>query len=361
MYYRAACAAMLGMRRILGILHAKYSLQEIWEKVSRKDLQKFNFPEKRISEFLEERRKIDPEKEIKKIQKAEAKLLMPDDPEYPFLLNQIHNPPLFLFQKGSDFVLKQDEFSLAIVGARAITEYSQLVLEYLLGDLVRGGVSVISGLALGVDAKAHIETLKHGGRAIAVLGSGIDQLFPNENRGLGEKILENGGTVFSEYSPGTIAAKFNFPARNRIVSGISHGTLVVQAGERSGALITAKQALEEGREVMSIPGNILSTSHTGSNQLLSDGAHLVTSASDILTLFGQNIFQSTIENKQSLGKLSEDEKALLKFIQTEPQNISCLPDKLTYSLQEINSLLTSLEMQGLISITGEQVSAKLSQ
>lgn len=358
MYYRSACAAMLGMRRILGILHAKYSLQEIWEKVSRKDLARLNFPEKRISEFLEERSKIDPEKEMKKNQKADAKLLMPSDPEYPFLLKQIHNPPLFLFQKGADFVLKQDELSLAIVGARAITEYSQLVLEHLLGDLVGGGISIVSGLALGVDAKAHIETLKHGGRAIAVLGSGIDQLFPNENRRLGEKILENGGTIFSEYSPGTIAAKFNFPARNRIVSGISHGTLVIQAGEKSGALITAKQALEEGREVMSIPGNILSTSHLGSNKLLADGAHLISSAQDVLNIFGQNIFQSTIKNKQNLEKLSEDEKALLKLIQTESQNISHLPEKLTYSLQEINSLLTSLEMQGLISIAGEQVSVK---
>jgi DNA processing protein len=341
---------------MLRLLHEKFSLQEIFEGLSRKDLQELKFSEQSIADFLEGRRQIDPEEEVEKIKKAGAKLLMPTDSEYPFLLKQIHIPPLFLFQRGADFTLEEGELSLAIVGARAMTSYSENVIEALVGDLIHKNVSIVSGLAYGVDAKAHLETVKHGGKAVAVLGCGIDEIYPAENRKLGEEILENGGTIFSEYSPGTIPLKFNFPARNRIISGLSHGTLVIQAGEKSGALITAKQALDEGREVMSIPGNILSTSHLGSNKLLSDGAHLITSTQDILNIFSQALVQ--LKKESNFSHLSEEERALLELTQTESQNISHLPGKLKFSLQKISSLLTSLEMQGLVSIEGEQVSAK---
>jgi len=200
-------------------------------------------------------------------------------PGYPRLLREIHDPPPVLYVKGT--LLPEDEAAVAIVGTRAATPYGLDVAERLAEELARCGITVVSGLAEGIDRAAHEGALKAGGRTIAVVGHGLDTIYPRQHRELAERIMQS-GCVLSEFSIGMPPLKENFPQRNRIISGLSLGTLVVEAPVRSGALITARTAMEQGREVFAVPGPVSSPKSEGTHALIKDGAKLVCKVQDIL-------------------------------------------------------------------------------
>lgn len=199
--------------------------------------------------------------------------------EYPLLLKNIYNPPLVIFYKGKYSLLNTS--SLGIVGSRLSTEYGMNVCSQLIPDLVKNDITIVSGLAKGIDTKAHIETLYNKGNTIGVIGTGLNIVYPKENKRLQADISKN-HLLLSEYPPHATPKKHHFPFRNRIISGISLGVLVVEAKRRSGSLITARQALEEGRDVFCIPGSIFSQASIGTNELIKVGAKLVTDAKDII-------------------------------------------------------------------------------
>lgn len=202
--------------------------------------------------------------------------------EYPEQLREIYDAPLKLYVLGNKEILKQS--SIAIVGARKATEYGKEVALQFSKDLSKNGINIISGLALGIDTCAHLGTLYPDsiGKTIAVLGSGLDEIYPKQNISLARKIIQMGGCLISEYPLGAKPEKMHFPKRNRIISGLSKGVLIVEASEKSGSLITADFALEQGRDVFAVPGNISSSTSVGTNNLIKQGAKLVTSYEDIL-------------------------------------------------------------------------------
>jgi len=274
-------APKIGPSKFKKILNYFPSLQEAYE-ASFWELKKSGLEENIVQEFITKRREINLDKEMEKLEKEDIKLLTLYDEDYPHLLKEIYNPPYLLYYKGAKPV--KDEFSLGIVGTRKASSYGQQVTPEIVGDLTQNGITIVSGLALGIDGLAHQTAYKTGGKTIAVLGSGLDKqnIYPSQHRFLAQKIIEAEGTLISEFPYGTLPLKFNFPYRNRIISGLSLGILVIEAGETSGALITARYALEQNREVFAVPGSIYSQNSLGSNNLIKMGAHAITSASDIL-------------------------------------------------------------------------------
>lgn len=203
-----------------------------------------------------------------------------NDIKYPEQLKNIYEPPKRLYVLGNIEILHNT--SIAIIGSRKFTEYGKNVALKLAKELSEKGIVIVSGLAKGIDSYAHIGTLNNKGKTIAVLGSGIKEIYPKENIELAKMIIRNGGCIISEYSPDTKPDKMNFPKRNRIISGLSKGVVIVEATEKSGALITADYALEQGRDVFAIPGDIFNKNYVGTNKLIQDGAKLITSYDDIL-------------------------------------------------------------------------------
>ncbi|MDD5295073.1 MAG: DNA-processing protein DprA, partial [Patescibacteria group bacterium] len=239
------------------------------------ELLKAGVEENIAEEFIATRREIDPDRLIAKIIKEDIKIMAITDKSYPALLNEIYNPPPLIYYKG-ELDLKND-FTLAVVGTRKFTAYGEQITDYLVKDLAANGLTIASGLALGIDSLAHLATLATGGKTIAVLGSGLDRenIYPSQNRYLADKIIASGGAIMSELPLGTPPLRHNFPQRNRLISGLSLGTLVIEAGEKSGALITAAYALEQNREVFAVPGHIHSPVSAGPNKLIKEGAKVV--------------------------------------------------------------------------------------
>jgi DNA processing protein len=212
-----------------------------------------------------------------------TKKINPNSKDYPRLLKEIYDPPTPLYVLGN--LKPKNELMIAVVGSRKPTEYAKELIPKLIKGLVKHKFTIVSGLALGIDTLVHEETLKHGGKTIAVLGSGLKNIYPKANIDLARSILQKGGAILSEYSPTTEPRPYHFPKRNRIISGLSLGTVVIEAAKRSGSLITARMALEQNREVFAIPGSILSLNSKGTNQLIQEGAKLVTSVKDIIEEF----------------------------------------------------------------------------
>ncbi|MBF0616025.1 MAG: DNA-protecting protein DprA [Nitrospirae bacterium] len=233
---------------------------------------------------------------LKKIEQNGIKVFCYLEDDYPEMLKPFPDSPPLLFVKGD--IVREDRYAIAIVGTRKLSHYGQKVAEKFTGELVDMGFTIVSGMARGIDTIAHREALKCNGRTIAVLGTGIDIAYPPENLWLMQRIAENGAVV-SEFLPGTRPQRENFPIRNRIISALSLGVLVVEAGQRSGALITANFALEQGKEVFAVPGNVLSLSAQGSHSLIQSGAKLVNNACDILGELGDLIKAYIKERKEN--------------------------------------------------------------
>ena len=240
--------------------------------------------------LLQTRQAIDLPAALEEIESAGVEILTWDDKEYPLYLKEIADPPPVLYLRGD--IQTRDQWAVAVVGTRRSTSYGKHVTQQLVGDLARSGATIVSGMARGIDGVAHWAALEAGGRTLAVLGSGISQVYPPEHRALAQQIASS-GALLSEFPPDTPPEAGNFPRRNRIISGLSLGVLVIEAGRKSGALITANYALEQGRDVFAVPGNINARSSVGTNRIIQEGATLVLSAEDILSLL------STVERFQS--------------------------------------------------------------
>ena len=285
-------------------------------------------------------------------------LLSIGDDDYPDMLRQIHLPPLLLFFKGDR--IKEMEFSIAIVGSRKCTAYGKEAAMYISKNLSEMGIIIVSGLAAGIDSFAHRAALEGKGGSIGVLGCGIDLVYPPENRVLYEKIPEN-GSIITEFLPGTPPLKSNFPVRNRIISGLCQGVIVIEAGERSGAIITCEIALKQNREVMAVPGSIFSPSNKGCHRLIKEGAKLVENIDDILdefSIYTGKIFKTRQENKFSSKKekenkdhdtnLNGNELRIYEYIGYKSKSIEDIVKYSGIEVKEVLRILAYLEINGLI-------------
>ncbi|MDZ7266954.1 MAG: DNA-processing protein DprA [candidate division KSB1 bacterium] len=269
------------------------------------------------------------------------------DDEYPGRLKNISDAPVLLHVQGSLAPVAHN--AVAIVGTRSPTSYGRLATEKIVTGLVARGITIVSGLARGIDTIAHRTVLQNGGRTVAVLGSGLDVVYPAENRGLMEEIAGS-GAVISEFPFGTKPDAVNFPRRNRIISGLSLGVVVIEAGRESGALITASYALEQGREIFALPGNIFSAKSAGPHQLIREGARLIESADEILEeLQGQlELFASAVDEHPLPPDLQESDLAVYHLLSHEPVHIDILTRKLARSSAQVMAILLELELRGLI-------------
>ncbi len=296
---------------------------------------------KDLKEF---RKDIDPEEEIRVLEKTEIRILLKE--EFPSLLLETPVPPEILYIKGS--LPPENQIHLAVVGTRKLSSYGKDACEKIVSGLKDYGMIIVSGLALGIDAIAHKTALANKLKTVAVLGSGLENgvIYPRANCRLSEQIVENGGCLISEYPFKMKAAIFAFPQRNRIVAGLSSGTLVIEAPERSGALITAFMALEYNREVFAVPGSIFSPNSKGANNLLKLGALPVTTSDDILRALGIEP-----KNQTTVAELLPMEAKVVAFLY-EPTDRDELIRKSGMPAKEINPLLTQMEIKGIIKESG---------
>lgn len=265
-------------------------------------------------------------------------------PEYPSLLKCIYDPPTVIYAKGHiDSVAK----NIAVVGSRRATQYGLDTSAKLAFGMSGYGITVSSGMARGIDTYAHKGAIKAGGRTIAVLGCGLDRAYPPENKRLMQQICEN-GAVISEFLPGTPPLAYNFPARNRIISGISLGVIIVEASEKSGSLITTDYALEQGREVFAVPGNIDSLNSVGTNRLIRDGAKIVTDIYDVLDELGINHEEAVKSTKPVYPYLDNDEKQIVKCLQKGGLNIDEISQRCGLEINIASSILLMLELKTVV-------------
>lgn len=283
-------------------------------------------------------------KQLEHLRETGVKVLTCKSREYPDMLKQIDNAPNLLYVKGG--LGNGDKFTIAIVGPRKPTYYGRGVAEKLSGELASSGFTVVSGMARGIDTVAHSSALKAGGRTIAVLGSGMDVPYPPENMGLMQKISES-GCVITEFPLGTKPLKENFPARNRLISGLSLGVLVVEANRKSGSLITADCALEQNREVFAVPGNINSPNSSGSNDLIKKGAKLVQGIDDIIEELAPAL-KGFVNNRERLNAdLTGEEKQVCDILTGEAMHIDTISRGLSMPSSKALALLLGLELKGV--------------
>jgi DNA processing protein len=289
------------------------------------------------------------EKEWASLGKVGGKIVTLKDDGYPKRLKDIYDPPALLYVRGE--LRREDTLAIAIVGSRKTSPYGRWITEKIGHDLACHGVTVVSGMARGIDSVAHMGTLQGGGRTIAVLGCGVDVIYPSENRKLFNQIIEH-GAVLSEFPMGSVPEGGHFPRRNRIISGLSIGVVIVQAGSESGSLITANYALEQGREVFAIPGNVGAQGSRGTNQLIKEGAKLVESSEDIL----EEILPQWRREEEilpfpesPLPDLTGEEKILYKLLGETPLHIDSVIRESQLDPGKVSSLLLNLELKGLIS------------
>ncbi|UCF73093.1 MAG: DNA-processing protein DprA [Deltaproteobacteria bacterium] len=289
-----------------------------------------------------------PEDELVGLQKSGAKLITISDSSYPKELREIHDPPPLLYLKGSD--IPHSRTMVSVVGSRNPSHYGLKITEEICQGLAIRNIAVVSGMARGIDSAAHWGCLRGHGFTVAVLGSGIDIIYPESNSKLFNNIVEK-GTVITEFPLGTPPEAKNFPIRNRIISGLSKGVVVVEASKRSGSLITASLALEQGREVLAVPGSIESFKSTGTHLLIKQGAKLVENADDILEELGLNYPYSqeiTGSKKMALPPLEEDEKTIYDTLGDYPIHIDQIVRYSKMDASRVAGLLTGLELKGVI-------------
>ena len=302
---------------------------------------------------VDARRQVSPDDEMEGLERAGVRAIGWHDPEYPPRLKQIDGQPPVLYVKGS--LIPEDERSVAVVGTRSPTAYGKEAAAALSGDLARCGITIVSGLALGIDGIAHRTALTQGGRTIAVVASGLDIVYPRDHAGLSRQI-EQQGAMISEYPLGVRPDSRNFPRRNRLISGMTLGTLVVEAGEHSGAGWTVQHALEQNREVFCVPGSIFSPASRLTNRLIQEGAKLASSHTDILEELNLSVVSRQIEMR-----LAEDfppspdadgEADLLRCLNHEPMHIDDIRREAGQPVALVGSLLTMLELKGLVKQVG---------
>lgn len=306
--------------------------------------------ERAVASLVRTRSELSLDAEMARIARAGISVLTLADPTYPWRLAEIPVPPPVLYLRGG--LLPQDDVAVAIVGTRSLTPYGRDVTQRLAGDLAAAGVTIVSGLARGIDAVAHRAALAAGGRTIAVLGSGPDVVYPPEHADLAGRVAGQ-GAVLADYPPGRKPDAPNFPARNRLISGLSRGVVVVEAPLRSGALITVDFAADQGRDVFAVPGSVLSPASAGCHKLLREGARVVTGADDVLQELALLGGKEPAAVQQALP-LDEDERRLMALLGAEPQHIDELAAAADRPIHEIGGLLLTMELKGLVRDAGAQ-------
>lgn len=306
---------------------------------------------------VEIRARVSPEEEMARLETAGVQAFTWHHPEYPPRLKHIDDPPPVLYVKGR--LIPEDERAVAVVGTRSPTAYGREVAASLSGDLAGSGITIVSGLALGIDTLAHRSALTQGGRTVAVVANGLDITYPRDNAGLSRQIEELGAVV-SEYPLGTRPDARGFPRRNRLISGMSLGTVVVEASEKSGARWTVYHALEQNREVFCVPGSIFSPASRLTNRLIQEGAKLVSGYTDILEELNLRVVTRQIEMRLTDGRAEdlppspdeEEEAKLLRWLNHEPMHIDDIRRNASLPVALVGSLLTMLELKGMVKQVG---------
>lgn len=351
----SALRPRIGASRLRTLLRVAGSLERAWH-ADETLLERAGFTAEARTAFVAHRRTWETEAEHQRLQENGVTLVPESSPNYPELLRHVYDPPLALYVRGE---LSGGPVAIAIVGSRNASPYGRSVTNALVRPLAARGCLIVSGLAYGIDAEAHRASLAVHGRTIAILGSGVDEasLYPRAHRSLGAEIIAQGGAVVSEFPPGTGARPEHFPQRNRLIAGVSHAVVVVEASATSGALITARLALEENREVLAVPGPVTSPLSAGTHRLIREGAALACSAEDILEVLAlrdilalPRVPEETVPAVPALlrsGEASTTVDRLLRVLTLEPQPIDAIIAASTLPPHEASAALSLLELHGL--------------
>ena len=347
--YWVGFSLISGIGRVrFGQLESYFGNLSIAWKAAPAELKQAGLDKASVRSITTWRPKISLEAEMEKLERYGVKTLTVHSPEYPARLKEIYDYPPVLYVRGT--LVPQDEWCLAVVGTRRASVYGRQVTEEFVADLARNKITIVSGLAKGIDSIAHRTALEAGGRSLAVFACGLDTVYPAENAELAKRLMQQGALI-SEYPIGVKPRAENFPRRNRILSGLSLGVLVIEAGETSGAMITAHLAVEQNRDVFAIPGSILSPASKGTNQLIQEGAKLVRDYTDILEELNLTAVAQQLEMKEMLPA-SETESLLLKQLGAEPMHIDEVCRQSGLPASTVSSTLAMMELKGMVKQVG---------
>lgn len=337
----------IGAVRLQNLINAFGDAESAW-RAPAGALRDAGLSEKLVQSLVETRNHLDLESVWESLERQGIQIITWDDEDYPRRLREIAQPPPVLYVRGD--ILTDDDWAVAVVGTRRITSYGRRAAEDIASALAQRHVTVVSGLARGVDSIAHQAALNGGGRTLAVLGSGVDRIYPPEHRRLAEEICECGALI-SDYPPGSEPDAANFPARNRIISGLALAVVVVEAGLTSGALITAKFAADQGRDVFAVPGSIYSSSSKGTNNLIRDGAYPVLEAGDILSVLGLEK-AADFQSARSILPENAAETKLLSLLDNEPTHMDDIQTRSGLPIDEVSATLALMELKGMVQQVG---------
>ncbi|MFA6963575.1 MAG: DNA-processing protein DprA [Patescibacteria group bacterium] len=337
----------IGSQTLKKLIFAVSNPEQLWT-LSKNELSRKIEP-KLLELLFQARADYQPELEFEKIKKYDVGYVTIFDKEYPTLLKEIPDAPVILYMRGSPEALKRP--GLGVVGSRKYTDYGSSVAYKLTKSLAESGLTIISGLALGIDAIAHQAALDANGMTVGVLGCGLDRIYPVSNHNLGKAMIERGGAIISEFPIGTPPTNYNFPIRNRIIAGLSLGTLVVEAALDSGSLITAGLALDYNREVFAVPGGIDSPMSEGTNKLIKQGAIPVTCASDVLSVLDIEEKKSAEKAREILPE-NENEKKIYEILRSGERSGDEIIKASKLNVIELNSVLTMMELKGMVKNIG---------
>ena len=343
-------AEVASTSRFQALLETFGSLEAAWRADSSQLRRVLGGRERTLANVIRTRDTLDVDSAMEKLERTGVSVVTVADDGYPRLLREIAAPPPVLFYKGQ--MLETDTHAVAIVGTRRASAYGRDVAIDIAKGLAQAGVTVVSGLATGIDGHAHRATLDAGGRTFAVLGSGIHDIYPREHNGLAKRVAEQ-GALLSDNLPDAKPDRWNFPARNRIISGLSLGVVVVEAPEKSGALITVDFAADQGRDVFAVPGMATSSTSAGCNRILRDGARLVRNADDVLEDLRLRTQVGPVEVQQPLV-LDDDERRILNVLTSQPRHIDDVVEASGMVLPQVSGVLLTLELQQLVRNVGAQ-------
>jgi DNA processing protein len=337
----------IGPARIRALLDFFGELERAWTAPP-SALRQAGLGQKSVNLLEEARRSLDLDAEVARVARAGIEMVTWDDLEYPSRLAEIHQPPPLIYKLGK--FIADDRWAVGIVGTRQASAYGNSVTELISAHLAANGITIVSGLARGIDAVAHRAALDAGGRTIAVLGSGLDTIYPPEHRKLADEITKQ-GAVISDYPLGTRPEPTNFPPRNRIISGLSLAVIVTEAGEGSGALITAEFAAEQGRDVMAVPGDISRATSKGSNRLIREGAQPILGVDDVLEALDVELIARHEAIERALPD-DHNERTVLQALCDEPQHVNDIYNSSQLTMPEITASLSMLELKGRVRHVG---------
>ncbi len=337
----------IGPKRLRALLSYFGDVERAWNAPA-DELRRAGLDRRSLQNLLAARSSVDLDEQLRRVERAAVRVLTWESDEYPPLLREISEPPPVLYVRGA--FTAADAWAIAVVGTRRASVYGKEVTRRLTSALARSGITIVSGLARGIDGVAHRAALDAGGRTIAVLGCGIDHIYPPEHRSLAREIAAR-GVLVSDYPLGTPPEGRNFPPRNRIISGLSLGVLVTEAGRRSGALITADFAADQGRDVFAVPGSILAHGSVGTNNLIRDGAKPVLKPEDILEELNLTMVPEYTVARETLPA-DETEAAILRHLSAEPLHVDELRQQVGLPIAQVTSTLALLELKGLVRAVG---------